>query len=473
MKKTLSLRLRLTAGIVCILALALTICCTFMINASRKVLEESAISLTAREEITLLNGFSEQLSRSGSKHNDLILRYLFGSMEVQAESESTYVLQSGERHLFNNSGISPQALFQINGKSIVVDNTELISSLCTIDRNVFCVVGYNFPYYEDYYTISVVRNVTEQMSQIHELRLCCILISSVVMIAAGFFIAFFLARELRPLQNLQSNAMAIASGDYTCRVEVIQKDELGIVAESFNAMAQAVQNHVAAVEATSEERNILLHALSHEMRTPVTAISGYAYALTHMRMSIEQQAEALAFLESESRRLERLSTKLTELITVTDLQIPLNPIKAEILQSQVFSILGPMADKQGIHLEIDMGSDTLQGDCDLLVMFITNLYDNARKAGAHSVNISLKKGVLSVKDDGCGIPKGIHDKIMQPFYQGDTSRNQEGFGLGLSLCCRIAMLHGSNLTVESVPGEGSTFTTLLQLHDDSKTGQQV
>lgn len=469
MKKPLSLRLRLTVGIVCILSLALTICSTFMINASRQVLEESAISITAREEIALLDGFFEQLGRLGEENNDAVLRYLFGSLAAQAESGSSYVLQQGEQHLFNNSGISPHALFQSNGKNVVMDNTELISSLCILDNITFCVVGFNFPYYEDYYTISVVRDVTEQMSELYKLRFHCILISSIVTITAGIFIAFFLARELRPLRHLQHNAMAIASGDYSCRIEMNQKDELGIVAESFNTMAQSVQNHVAAVEATSEERNILLHALSHEMRTPVTAISGYAYALTHMRMSIEQQAEALAFLESESRRLERLSTKLTELITVTDLQIPLNPIKAEMLQSQVFSILGPMADKQGIHLEIDMGSDTLQGDCDLLVMFITNLYDNARKAGAHSVNISLRKGVLSVKDDGCGIPKGIHDKIMQPFYQGDTSRNQEGFGLGLSLCCKIAMLHGSNLTVESVPGEGSTFTTLLQLHDDSKT----
>ena len=67
----------------------------------------------------------------------------------------------------------------------------------------------------------------------------------------------------------------------------------------------------------------------------------------------------------------------------------------------------------------------------------------------------------------------ILDKIMEPFYQGDASRNQEGFGLGLALCRRIAMLHGSDLTVESTPGHGSTFTTLLQLHDDSQTPQPV
>lgn len=164
MKKPLSLRLRLTVGIVCILSLALTICSTFIINASRQVLEESAISITAREEIALLDGFFEQLGRLGEENNDAVLRYLFGSLAAQAESGSSYVLQQGEQHLFNNSGISPHALFQSNGKNVVMDNTELISSLCILDNITFCVVGFYFPYYEDYYTISVVRDVTEQMS---------------------------------------------------------------------------------------------------------------------------------------------------------------------------------------------------------------------------------------------------------------------------------------------------------------------
>ena len=234
-----------------------------------------------------------------------------------------------------------------------------------------------------------------------------------------------------------------------------------------------MQHHIDTVEKTSQERNMLLHALSHEMRTPVTAISGYAYALTHMRMNPEQQEEALDFVESESRRLERLYTKLTELITVTDQKVLLSPIKPEELQTQILAILSPMAEKQGIQLDVNLGNRTFLGDIDLLIMLITNLYDNARKAGAKTFTIMMAEGILSAKDDGCGIPKEIQDKIMQPFYQGDASRNQEGFGLGLSLCRRIAFLHGSDLTVESAPGQGCAFTTLLQLHDDSKTAQEV
>ena len=123
-------------------------------------------------------------------------------------------------------------------------------------------------------------------------------------------------------------------------------------------MAEAVQHHIDTVEKTSQERNMLLHALSHEMRTPVTAISGYAYALTHMRMNPEQQEEALDFVESESRRLERLYTKLTELITVTDQKVLLSPIKPEELQTQILAILSPMAEKQGIQLDVNLANRT-------------------------------------------------------------------------------------------------------------------
>lgn len=473
MKLPHSLRLKLTAGTLTVLALALTICCTLMINASRKVMESSVISLTAREESTLLDRVSGQLGKMGSVRNGKTLQYVFRVLSSQTKPDSEYVLQLEDTEIYNNSGISPQALLRENGKLVLLENMEFISSMCTIGGKYYCVVGSEYPLLEDTYTISVVKDVTVQMEQVDQLRSYCILIGTAITLAAGLLIAFFLTKNLYPLRILQQKAEAIAAGDYSGRICVVRKDEIGAAAESFNTMAEAVQNHIDTVEKTAQERNMLLHALSHEMRTPVTALSGYAYALTHMRMSLDQQAEALDFIESESRRLERLYTKLTELITVTDQKISLVPIKPERLQAKILAILLPMAKKQGIQLDVNLGNSTVLGDIDLLVMLITNLYDNARKAGAKILEIKITGGILSVKDDGYGIPEEIQEKIMQPFYQGDVSRNQEGFGLGLSLCRQIALLHGSNLTVESAPREGCTFTTLLQLYDDSKTAREV
>ena len=101
--------------------------------------------------------------------------------------------------------------------------------------------------------------------------------------------------------------------------------------------------------------------------------------------------------------------------------------------------------------------DEIYGDADLLLMLLTNLIDNAYKAGADRVMVSFEDGILSVTDNGHGILPEQLEKIMQPFYQGDSSRNQQGFGLGLALCQKIAVLHGSELKVSSTVGEGSRF----------------
>jgi len=468
LKKTQSLRLRLTAGVAVVLALALTVCCVWMVHASGRVIESAVVTLTAQEEKTLLDRVKTQMGKLSADREDALL-YAFRVLSAQSEAGSEYVLQRGEEEIFNNSGISPQALFQARGKTMALELMELTYALWEQGERALCAVGQEYRYAGDKYTVSVVKDVTQQMDQVRRLRASCVLIG-VVVILAGATVSFaFLSRKLLPLGVLRRSAQEIASGNYAQRIRVESRDEVGAVAESFNTMAEAVQCRVAQVEKTAQERNLLLHALAHELRTPVTAISGYAYALTHMRLSAEQQGEALAFVESESRRLERLSTKLTELITVTDAPISLEPLSAEALQGKIQAILAPMARENGIRLITDMERGTLAGDEDLLVMLITNLYDNARKAGAKTVTVRLKAGALSVEDDGRGIPEELREKIMQPFFQGDASRNQEGFGLGLALCRRIAQVHGSELTVTGAPGAGSTFTTLLQLHDDSKT----
>lgn len=469
MKKALTLRLKLTMATVAVLVLALAVCCVLITGATRRLLENDAIADTAAEALRLTAQLRENLEAVGNPASDAVARYLFISLAVQAPTGSSYVLEADGQGLFNNSGLSPVALLAQKSEA-VMEQQEFRAGFQEAAGRHYCVVGAAM---ESGRLVSVVRDVTAQMEQVSLLRRRCIAIGTAAAVTAGGLMLLFLTMELRPLRDLQQSSAAIAGGDYGRRVQSGRQDELGLVAQSFNAMAQAVQSHIDAVEATSREQNLLLHALSHEMRTPVTAISGYAYALTHLRMDEAQRMEAMAFLESESRRLERLYTKLTELLTVTDAQIELTPLRPEALQGQLLSLLAPAAKEQGIALEIQLGRDTFLGDADLLTMLVSNLYDNARKAGAKHFQVVLENGTLTVSDDGCGIPKEIQDKIMQPFYQGDSSRSHEGFGLGLTLCSRIAQLHGSALRVRSEAGKGATFTTLLQLHDDSQTAPAV
>ena len=114
-----------------------------------------------------------------------------------------------------------------------------------------------------------------------------------------------------------------------------------------------------------------------------------------------------------------------------------------------------LAGKSGITVQAEAG--TIQGDQDLLLMLLTNLCDNAKKAGATRIEVTLSPEKIRVKDNGKGIEKAEQEHIFEAFYQGDSSRNQEGFGLGLALCQKIARLHHMKLAVESQPGTGTTF----------------
>lgn len=469
MKKSISLRLKLTLASVAVLILALAVCCILITNASRTLLENAAMTDTASEALSLRAQFSKALEASGAAGNIPVARYLFGAAAVQARSGSSYVLEMGGTPLFNNSGVSPASVFARGSESVTLGQQEFTVGFYRADGLHYCIAGAPLAGLGAEFSVCVVRDITPQMAQVTRLRRYCAAIGAAAAAIAGGLMLLFLTLELRPLKQLQQGAAAIAQGAYNRRVPCGRGDEIGLVARSFNTMAQSVQAHIEAVESAAQEQKLLLHALSHEMRTPVTAISGYAYALTHMRMSKEQAADALTFLDDESRRLERLYTKLTELITVADSKITLAPVSPEPLQAQLLALLSPLAQKQDIQLCIQLGHSPFLGDADLLTMFVSNLFDNARKAGARHFRLTLDGAVLCAADDGCGIPAEIQDKIMQPFYQGDSSRNHEGFGLGLSLCSRIARLHGSQLHVHSEAGQGAAFTICLQLYDDSKT----
>lgn len=211
---------------------------------------------------------------------------------------------------------------------------------------------------------------------------------------------------------------------------------------------------------------MLLSALNHEMKTPVTSITGYSYVLLHSKLAEEQQKEALFYIDSECRRLERLSGKLNQLISLDYMQTETpeekQHISAATLTQSIQQILTPIAEKYNILLHIKSEENAcFVGDLDLYLMLITNLFDNARKASASMIQISIAPNCIAVKDNGNGIPQDKLAKVIQPFYQGDDSRNTEGFGLGLALCEKIARIHGANLKIESELGIGTTVMMLF------------
>lgn len=461
----MKLRTKLTLGTMALLAAALCICCSLTVFALWQSQKTAAADYTVSEADALRQQLA--LSTLNLNPEDLpttryaLLRYYFTQVARSSSEGSEYVLQEGTDNIYNNSGINVRAVLPAdyggNDRLIQID-----SAIVRLNGQDYCIAGYQEEQYGQLYTVAVVRDITQSMDKIREVILRCALIGGAVLLLTALCVVLLLNRALHPLRQLQQGAAAIAGGSYESRINLNRKDELGALGDSFDRMAEAVEQHVREVEATAEQQKLLLSALAHEMRTPVTAITGYAYALNHAKMTAEQQREAIAFVDSESRRLERLSSKLTQLISMENAPPALEQLSVSALLKTAGGILRPMAEESGVTLEMTVrGDDTVQGDADLLAVLLTNLFDNARKAGATRVTISFLDGVLSVADNGCGIPSSELEKITRPFYQVDASRNREGFGLGLALCRRIALLHGSDLLVESAEGRGSRFRICL------------
>ena len=251
----------------------------------------------------------------------------------------------------------------------------------------------------------------------------------------------------------------MAGGQYGVRIRVRGHDEIAIVSESFNRMADSVQRHIDAVTATAEERRLLLGALTHEIKTPMTAIIGYAESLERARLTEAQKLKATAYIFREGRRLERLTQKMMRLITLTGGEdIACRATSAKELFGMVEETLSESTARQGVTLRFFEDGAHYPADPDLMASVLINLVNNACAAGAKNITTQASGMVLSVSDDGCGIPAEMIGKVTQPFFMADKSRSrrQGNSGLGLALVSRIAELHHARLTIQSQEGNGTT-----------------
>lgn len=254
----------------------------------------------------------------------------------------------------------------------------------------------------------------------------------------------------------------IAGGEYAQRVPVEGKDEIGEVSAGFNRMARRVEEHISALHAVNERQRQLLGSLSHELKTPMTAIQGYAETLQRVELPWERQQKALAYIQQECQRLSRLSAKMLELVSLSGEKAGIEGgrLDAAALAEMVRTLTaGRLAGKElKLEIRIEEGA-WIFGDQDLMVSFLVNLVDNAAKASSPGQTIWIRgreRGIF-VLDRGCGIPGKELQRVAEPFYMVDKSRARKegGAGLGLALCSQIARICGGEFVIRSREGKGT------------------
>lgn len=341
-------------------------------------------------------------------------------------------------------------------------------TLCSAGQSTYMLLGSSMPVGEAGGRLVSVFDISplyaERTAQLHRFwRLCAVLLCAAAALTLGF--TTFL---LRPLKRLSAAAARIAAGQYGQRTQVHTQDEVGRLSQDFDAMAASVEQAMESLEDEVRRRDDFVAAFTHEIKTPMTAMLGYADLLRSRDIGQSAREKAADYVYHETKRLEALSLKLLELMRLghesTALEsTPLSGVFADVCHAcnGLEGANVSFSSAHGIHV---MADRPLLAD--LLYNLVVNAVRASRPGGPVQVGFEVQNDTVAlfVRDEGRGIPQNELSRITEPFYMVDKSRAraQNGSGLGLALCQRIAAAHGSTLEFESEVGKGTTVRLALQ-----------
>lgn len=235
-------------------------------------------------------------------------------------------------------------------------------------------------------------------------------------------------------------------------------------------MSLAIEQKIKEIREESEKRNIFVADFTHEMKTPMTAIIGYAQMLRSYDLNTTEKDQAAEAIYNEAKRLEKLSLQLLDLYVFQNEQIEMEKLNLLTIGEQLKATLKHLSEKYDVLFSIDFDDETICANGVLLLSLLYNLVDNAFKASEPQTTVKIYSKSSNdivrvfVEDKGRGIAKENIKLLTEPFYREDKSRSRKfgGAGLGLSLCKEIATLHGTELSFESEKGKGTTVSFNLK-----------
>jgi two-component system OmpR family sensor kinase len=294
---------------------------------------------------------------------------------------------------------------------------------------------------------------------------------------AGVFAFKFLTR---PLGRLADAMKRFEAGQFRRGEALLTTrrfpDEVDALATTFSTMSTQIANYVDRLHEIDVQRRELVANVSHDLRTPLSAVQGYLDTLVikHAHLSASERQNYLSLALEQSHKIERLVSALLELARLEGGEMALNVESfsaCDLVQDVVESFTEKARNRQ-VALSADFDADVplVRGDLRLIERILINLVDNALhhtpRGGTVTVRCAFNQTavLLEVCDTGPGIDAKDLPHIFERFYRAATSRDErDGVGLGLAISQRIARLHGTAITVESQPGEGATFRFMLPI----------
>lgn len=299
-----------------------------------------------------------------------------------------------------------------------------------------------------------------------------ILISLILTILDGIYRKITLEY---PMKRILKASQALIEGDFSVRIPLRhgygRGNELDILTENFNRIAQELSS----VETL---RTDFVSNVSHELKTPLSAIQNYASLLQSTDLAEDKKREYAGIIVDACHRLTGLITNILKLNKLENQQI-FPETKVFDLDTQLSDCIlsfDDVLERRELVVEADLEERVkVKSDEELLGLVWNNLLSNAIKftPSGGKITVSLKAeeagAVVKISDTGCGISSDVGKHIFEKFYQGDSSHATQGNGLGLALVKRVVDIVGGDISVESTVGKGSTFTVRLKMFGSRRT----
>ena len=378
-----------------------------------------------------------------------------------------------------SAGIKSKILIKRNGKIVYSTLSSQIThglpqenvikyDMCDMDgqKYVVCYSGVSIDGVS--YTCVLADDITAIINENNAQRKRYAVIYLFVLAGGTLFAVLFSMQLTKPIRSLSEASKEIAKGNFDYKIKNISNDELGDLSRAFNKMSATLQDKVDALELNVRQKEDFIAAFAHETKSPMTSVIGYADYIYQNRLDDEERREAASTIMNEGLRLQALSEKLMDIVSLKKSGLKKEEIQTNEMIEDIRLTISPKLESKKAHIEFDVEDEYIYVDYDLFKTVIVNVIDNSLKAGAKEIKVFGEKQEgrvysFTIKDNGMGIPESELRRVKEAFYMVDKSRSRKehGAGLGLALCNRIMLLHGSRLDIKSKVGEGTTVILKL------------
>ena len=442
-------------SLICIVVLiAIVIVCSsvFLLYTKNSILSLTYEQTAARQK-NLANSFKEMADYYLQDRDSAAMKYTLTTYCFSQFADDSSVLIKDGEIIYSGVTIDPSEILDVQQPPNQVETK--------IDGRNILISGSQVMLNDGAYSVYVVDDISVVYQSVSRTFWIFTLVSIAGVLLGAVLIALSVRHSTRPLSVLAGAAKQIADGGYQMRANVLTKDEVGALAGDFNRMAEAVEKQITDLTETNERQRFFISGVTHEFKTPLTALLLHSRMLRRANLSEQQKDKSLEHIENQCAWLERLVQTLLKLF-VKKQEIQKEEIAISTLFERVRETTAALLSQRNVKLVVCHNGETLLCNAELMQDLLVNLVDNAAKAydacsELRTVILSCTQKTICVEDRGRGIPKEALSHLFEPFYMVDPSRSKRngGSGLGLAIVKAIADAHDAQIHIKSDIGRGT------------------